>query len=220
MPAGDTTCGGQPLPLQGMSAEKVRRHRATEQAFSYAEPERDRKESCTGYLANYIEEPCRYGKAGVSLQRTKHTIMETKHQNIPAGWAVCFLTGCRRKQECLRYQAGLNLPDDVETREAVVPSVLKKERCPRFLKTETEHVAYGFTRIFYDVKSRHIADMRSAIRAYLGGRGTYYRYLHGEQALMPEQQQWIRRLFADYGYPGKVEFDRYEDQPRLYATDS
>lgn len=146
--------------------------------------------------------------------------METKHQNIPAGWAICFLTGCRRKQECLRYQAGLNLPDDVETREAVVPSVLKKERCPRFLKTETEHVAYGFTRIFYDVKSRHIADMRSAIRAYLGGRGTYYRYLHGEQALMPEQQQWIRRLFADYGYPGKVEFDRYEDQPRLYATDS
>ena len=145
----------------------------------------------------------------VSLQRTKHTIMETKHQNIPAGWAVCFLAGCRRKQECLRYQAGLNLPDDVETREAVVPSVLKKERCPRFLKTETEHVAYGFTRIFYDVKSRHIADMRSAIRAYLGGRGTYYRYLHGEQALMPEQQQWIRRLFADYGYPGKVEFDRF-----------
>ena len=146
--------------------------------------------------------------------------METKHQKIPADWAFCFLDGCRRKKECIRYQLGCNLPDDMEICKTVAPPVLGKPSCPRFLKAETVQVAYGFSHIFYDVKSRHSAGMRSAIRTYLGGKGTYYRYLHGEQPLMPEQQQWIRQLFAGYGYSGKVEFDRYDDLPRLYAADS
>ena len=109
---------------------------------------------------------------------------------------------------------------DMEICKTVAPPVLGKPSCPRFLKAETVQVAYGFSHIFYDVKSRHSAGMRSAIRTYLGGKGTYYRYLHGEQPLMPEQQQWIRQLFAGYGYSGNVEFDRYADLPRLYAADS
>ena len=97
------------------------------------------------------------------MQRTKIIIMETKHQKIPADWAFCFLDGCRRKKECIRYQLGRNLPDDMEICKTVAPPVLGKPSCPRFLKAETVQVAYGFSHIFYDVKSRHSAGMRSAI---------------------------------------------------------
>lgn len=118
----------------------------------------------------------------------------------------------------MRYQAGLTLPSEEETCLAVAPTVLQKPTCPKFRKIEVMHTAVGFSNIFREVKQRHAPEMRSLITAYLGGNGTYYRYLHGERALTPEQQQWIRNLFARYGYPDDVPIDGYEERYRFYDS--
>lgn len=44
------------------------------------------------------------------------------------------------------------------------------------------------------------------MKEYLGGNTMYYRYHHGERLLSPEQQAWIKRLFASYCY-SDVDFD-------------
>jgi hypothetical protein len=48
------------------------------------------------------------------------------------------------------------------------------------------------------------------MREYLGGCSTYYRYHHGERQLSPEQQEWIKQLFSQYGYED-IEFDCSEE---------
>ena len=144
--------------------------------------------------------------------------MEIKYENVPKEWPLCFLAMCGKKKSCLRYQAGLTMPTGIQTCMAVTPSVLKTSKCPMFWKKETMRTAVGFSHIFDDVKQRHAPEMRAQIADYLGGNGTYYRYLHGERALAPEQQQWIRDLFVSYGYSEDISFDSYGEQYRFYDT--
>lgn len=142
--------------------------------------------------------------------------MELRYQDIPTGWAICFLSGCARQEECLRHKAGLAVPETVLTAPAVTPQAMKGGTCQLFKKAEIVHTALGFGNIFKEVKQRHAAAMRAELVKYLGGNGTYYRYQHGERTLMPEQQEWIRRLFRRYGYIEEVEFDAYCDKFRFY----
>ncbi|MDY2633388.1 MAG: DUF6078 family protein [Prevotella sp.] len=142
-------------------------------------------------------------------------MMEIKYEDIPYHWPLCFHTQCPRKNECMRFKAGLAVPADKYSCIAVTPPALKLTPCPMFHKIEIIRAAVGFRHLFYDVKQRHASEMRSHIISYLGGHGTYYRYMRGENALSPEQQQWIGRLFKAYGYNEPVTFDAYEERYRL-----
>lgn len=68
----------------------------------------------------------------------------------------------------------------------------------------------GLSRLFKDVKLCDAPTLRSLMREYLGGCSTYYRYHHGERQLSPEQQEWIKQLFSQYGYED-IEFDCSEE---------
>lgn len=138
--------------------------------------------------------------------------MEIKYTDIPSYWPLCFLAQCSRRDACLHYQAGLVVPQNVDTCIAITPSVLHHSSCPKFTEIKTIRTAVGFRHIFSKVSQQHAPKMRSTLSAYLGGNGTYYRYLHGERALNPEQQQWIRNLFIRYGYTDEVVFDKYEER--------
>ena len=39
--------------------------------------------------------------------------MEIQFKDVPSDWAVCFNNDCPLKEECMRYQVGLVMPDDV-----------------------------------------------------------------------------------------------------------
>ena len=73
------------------------------------------------------------------------------------------------------------------------------------------HAAWGFDTLFVDVKQRDASPLRSAIKDYLGGNGTYYRYHNGERLLTPEQQDHILGLFRQRGYTDNLRFDGYRD---------
>lgn len=124
------------------------------------------------------------------------------------GWPLCFLAQCVRKETSLRYQAGLAFLVGAKTCVLVVPTILQKPAYPRFIEIEALRTALGFGIIFSKVKQWISPEMCVRIAAYMGGNGIYYRYLHGERALTPEQQQWIRTLFVRLGIPRRYTFRR------------
>lgn len=143
-------------------------------------------------------------------------MMNNIYKQIPTGWALCFIGSCPLKDKCLRYKAGLSIPSDLYAIRSVTSAAASINPCPMFRPIETMRVALGFGRIFADVKARHAPEMHAKLEAYLGGNGTYYRYMHGELGLTPEQQEWMRGLFRSYGYSDDVVYDAFEERYRFY----
>lgn len=134
---------------------------------------------------------------------------------VPYNWALCYITKCKHKGECMRYQVCQMAPDSMTKTACVLPTVLKKKECPHFHPINLVRAAIGFQHIFAEVKEKHHAAMRAELANYLGSGGTFYRYRNGERLLMPEQQEWIKNMFIRYGYTEKIEFDGYREVYRF-----
>lgn len=132
-------------------------------------------------------------------------------KEIPEWWPVCGNGDCPMSGDCLRHVAWLNVPPTVTQWASVMPTALRNGECRYYLKNEKVLMARGFDNMFARVCSRDArVEMRLAITDYLGSKGTYYRYKHGERLLTPEQQQWILQLFGRYGYDAEgLKFDEY-----------
>lgn len=130
---------------------------------------------------------------------------------LAPSWVFCFLNGCPKADECMRHFSAKYIPDDRKWGNAVFPTALKGDACECFKPIRKIHAAYGFYTIFRDVKRKDDRTLRTKVKAYLGGHGTYYRYNNGDKLLTPEQQQWIIDLFHSYGYTENLVFDHYQD---------
>lgn len=131
---------------------------------------------------------------------------------VPVGYRYCFNTGCPRESTCMRHFAAEHVSPQTTVGRAVFPTALQADgSCKEFKEKRVIRAAWGFTKLFRDVKERHASLLRGKIKAYLGGNGTYYRYQHGERLLTPEQQQWIFDLFRKYGYTEGLEFEGYHE---------
>lgn len=134
---------------------------------------------------------------------------------VPDGWALCYLSECGRKEECLRYQACLLSPKGKTQAACVLPAALRQGACPHFHPIEKMRMAAGFQRIFDELKAKHVASITSKLIRYLGPKTTYYRYRCGERSLTPKQQEWILALLRSYGYTEGVAFDSYSEGYRF-----
>ena len=130
---------------------------------------------------------------------------------VPRSWALCYVSECPRKQECLRYQACLAAPPVKYFGKCVMPNALLQKECPMFRSIQKTQVALGFRHIFNNVLAKDIAQMRAELMAFLGSSTTFYRYRGGEYVLNPRQQQWIKDMFRRHGYSDDVAFDSMED---------
>ena len=130
-------------------------------------------------------------------------------RQVPPGYVYCFNSACVKHTECLRWIAGEQIDQKLTTANTVLPSVLSKSSCPHFRKAELKRMAWGFDRIFAEVKSKDELVLRNSIKAYLGGNGTYSRYKLGRRLLSPAQQEHIIGLFRNRGYSEGLEFDHY-----------
>ncbi len=130
---------------------------------------------------------------------------------IPKSYRICFLPDCPVAERCIRHFAGLQIDRNIPWGPAIYPSSLKNGKCDYFKEKRIIQGAWGFKTLFKDVRQRDSALLHNAIRNYLGGNGTYYRYHHGERLLTPEQQTWILELFHQYGYTDHLQFDGCKD---------
>ena len=130
--------------------------------------------------------------------------------DIPEWWAVCQNGKCELADECLRYKVFERIGMTVDKWTCVMPGAMDNGVCRCFVKGEKVRIARGFDNMFARVKDRsHRSALRNQLTDYLGSKGTYYRYKHGERLLSPEQQQWILDLFGRFGYKNNVDFDTY-----------
>ena len=120
----------------------------------------------------------------------------------------CFNRECPMKDECLHFQYSLCKRADVKRGYAIFPDALHDGKCEYFVKFRAVRMAWGFNSLFTEVKIKDAPVLRDRMRKYLGSKGQYYRYKLGQLKLVPEQQEYIKRIFADMGY-ADVEFDNF-----------
>lgn len=133
------------------------------------------------------------------------------YEMLPPSWAFCFVDNCPKAPDCIRHISSRVIPSGVTTGIAVYPTAASGDNCPHFKQTRKIHAAWGFDTLFDEVKQKDTTALRNALKHYLGGHGTYYRYHNGEKLLSPEQQEWIINLFKKYGYAANLQFDHYRD---------
>lgn len=130
---------------------------------------------------------------------------------IPPSWRYCFNSQCPEHEHCLRYQTGLELPDDMVDGDAVFPTAMKSGKCRFYRKDQKVKLATGFVVKGNARATNMFIEMRQRITNYLGGNGTYYLYRNGKKWLSPKQQEDIRSIFSSEGYTEEVVFDKEEE---------
>lgn len=135
---------------------------------------------------------------------------ELDYNEVPAGWQICFNGECPQREDCLRWVAARKLPLTVKWGPAVYPTALEEDgQCSFFYRAEPRQMAWGFSKLFYNVLNRHAVSLRKNLKDYLNGHANYYRYNRGDKLLSPEQQTHILDMFRKLGYEKDLAFDGY-----------
>lgn len=130
---------------------------------------------------------------------------------VPGSWTYCFNGQCPKHNECIRFITGKYVDDACDRGSCVLPNACRDGReCRYFKQARIVSFAWGFNKLFYDVKQRDASLLRLLLKAYLGSHATYYRYADGRNKLTPEQQQGIINIFKKKGYTENLIFDHYE----------
>lgn len=100
------------------------------------------------------------------MERNSITKETFNFSQVLYNWALCYISECSLKEECMRYQVCKLAPDGLTRNNCVLPTVMNKKECPHFLLIQVVRAAVGFSRIFAEVKEQHHAAMRREIAGY------------------------------------------------------
>ena len=135
---------------------------------------------------------------------------------LPSTWTYCFNEHCPHHQDCIRYITGKYVDDATDRGSCVFPNACRNGRTCRFFKqARVVTFAWGFDKLFYNVRQRDSALLRTLMKSFLGSHSAYYRYADGRHKLTPEQQKGIIDIFRKRGYNEDLVFDHYVEEPDL-----
>lgn len=83
---------------------------------------------------------------------------EITYKDLPTSWAFCFNEQCSLKDRCLKYLTSALIPDDVKTANVLLSKCYREHDCEFFQEKHLVTVAWGFEKLFYDVKGRDVAE--------------------------------------------------------------
>lgn len=130
---------------------------------------------------------------------------------VPSWYVLCTNDTCPLRQDCMRFLAGSNAPENLEMAQCVMPAALKDGQCRWFDRKRTVVNAFGFSHLYDKVLKRDYTSMRKSITNYLHGAKMYYEYKRGDRPLSPEQQQRIQQIVKNCGYEWEVPFDSFAE---------
>lgn len=137
---------------------------------------------------------------------------EINHSGRPKDYAVCFRKDCPLAQSCLR-QLTANEPCQDERYIRLVNPYLVKDvtsSCPFYRSNKKVRVAYGIARIFDNIPhSKHNYVFHAVQDCF--GKSTYYRVVHKQRPIWPNEQEYIQQVFARNGITEPVQFEEYRD---------
>ena len=130
-------------------------------------------------------------------------------REVPTGYQLCFNGQCSKRDDCIRFLAGLHVPATLMSGPAVYPNALTDNICPYFKQTRVIHGAWGFRNLYKDVAKTDAQILKAKVINYLGGPVASYGYMHGDKLLTPEQQDCIQGFFNELGYTQNIVFEGY-----------
>lgn len=132
--------------------------------------------------------------------------------NPPANYGHCMNHGCPRSATCLRYMLG-KLPHSANPFVSCLhPSHYPTGvQCPYYRSSQKVRVAWGVRYLWDDVPYKLAVQMKQTLIRYFG-RGVYYSYYRKEVPLFPEEQEVIRKLFAENGVTSEPVFESYSEE--------
>lgn len=116
-------------------------------------------------------------------------------------------------ETCLRHQVCLQVPKKYKKWTCVLANAIINGKCSYYQKAEKVTMAQGIAAIYQNVQSREArSKIRYSLTAFLGSKGTYYRYKDGERLINPQLQQDIIDIVHQYAPDVEVGFDKtFED---------
>ena len=66
-------------------------------------------------------------------------------------------------------------------------------------------MAYGMTKSFENVRAKDISQIRKRLQNYFG-HTEYFRRRNASKPITPKEQEFIRKVFAEFGY--EIAFDK------------
>lgn len=105
------------------------------------------------------------------------------------------------------------MPARIKKWTSILPNATEEGDCDFFLKYEKVAMTKGIGSIYKNVTDKYArTNIRKALTAYLGSKGTYYRYKDGERLINPKLQQEICDIVHQYAPDAEVVFDEtFED---------
>ncbi len=140
------------------------------------------------------------------------TIMDKSlnYKDIPKNYLYCNHSKCPRRNKCLRYQAMLNIPQEVLYYTAInLNHVLGDEaNCSFFSLYCTSLFASGINHLLDNIPHATAEIIRKEIYSLMG-RNMYYRVRNKERLLHPDEQKSIAAIFLKHKINSKPIFDEY-----------
>lgn len=139
------------------------------------------------------------------------TEQEIFAQQAANGYTVCYADGCPKREQCLRWKVGQQMPDTNSFYQCVNPRSqnVGTEQCPHYRNSERVKFAKGMMHIFN-------ADMPARVKPFVRQRliGShcktyYYEYRNGSRLISPAVQEEVRSFFREAGWNEEVHFDGY-----------
>ena len=138
---------------------------------------------------------------------------EFDYTSVPPTFLHCIHTQCSRADNCLRHNLMQHVIPDRAAIRIVNPTTIPEntENCPQFFPDRKMQFALGITHLLDNIPYSKAKNIRSGIYNYLQ-RNSYYRTLHKERLITPDEQNFIRQLFLEYEIKEEPQFDRYVEQ--------
>ena len=134
--------------------------------------------------------------------------MEIKNVNFekrPSGYLNCLSDECPLAEKCLRRISAEYSKENDEFFRVVHHRLLDKDTCKYYVEDKKVDMAYGMTKSFEDVKAKDIAQIRKRLYNYFG-QAEYFRRRNASKPITPKEQEFIRKVFAEFGY--QIAFDK------------
>lgn len=135
------------------------------------------------------------------------------YQAVPYEYAHCFNSQCVQSSKCLHHLVAENCTSQYPTLRIINPNCIPADttKCPYFNSTRKLHVAWGLKHLLDNVPYKDGNSIRCDLVSHFG-KTNYYRYYRQERPLLPQDQEYIRQLFRNYGITTEPTFERCSDE--------
>ena len=94
-----------------------------------------------------------------------------EYGNVPSLITYCFTEPCPMKDKCIHYLSGLYKNEKTDRGGAIFPNALKNGNCKYFAPLRVVKMAWGFDKLFAEIKVKDAPALRAEMRDYLGSKG-------------------------------------------------